>query len=212
MKAWSYWLPDLMPHVPGCPQVLAEHELRRAAQAFFQQTMAWRVDETPRAVLAGTDEISVAPADADLELVRVDAVWYDGQRLDPIAPETLDAQYHDDWQTQTDTPTKFMQVVPGVIRLYPIPLVDAVTGLRLRLIVTPGETSTGLPDDLARRFRDEIHVGAKSRLMLYPGKPWTNIELAGVYGQAFNALVNQATAAAARAFVQARLPSRANWC
>ncbi len=212
MKAWSYWMPDLMPHVPGCPQVLAEHELRRAAQAFFHQTMAWRVDETPRAVTAGTDEVSVAPTDAGLELVRVDAIWYDGKKLDPITPETLDAQYVDDWQAQVGTPTNFLQVVPGVIRLYPVPLVDAVTGLKLRLIVTPSDASTGLPDDMALKYRDEIHVGAKSRLMLYPGKPWTSPELAGVYGQAFNALVNQATASAARAFVQARLPSRVNWC
>jgi len=212
MKAWSYWLPDLMPHVPGCPQVLAEHELRRAAQAFFRQTLAWRVDEAPRAVAMGTDEMSVAPTDAGLELVRVDAIWYDGKKLDPITPETLDAQYVDDWQAQVGTPTNFLQVVPGVIRLYPVPLVDAVTGLKLRLIVTPSDASAGLPDDIALKYRDEIHVGAKSRLMLYPGKPWTSPELAAVYGQAFNALVNQATASAARAFVQARLPSRVNWC
>jgi len=212
VRAWSYWFPDLMPHVPGCPQVLAEHELRRAAQAFFHQTMAWRVDEAPRAVTAGTDEILVAPADTEQELVRVDAVWYDGQRLDPIATETLDEQYHDDWQTQTGFPTKFLQVVPGTVRLYPVPLVDATSGLKLRLIVRPSDTATGLPDDLALRFRDEIHVGAKSRLMLYPGKPWTNPDMAGVYSQAFNALVNQATAAAARAFVQARIPSRPKWC
>lgn len=212
MRAWSYWFPDLMPHVPGCPQVLAEHELRRAAQAFFHQTMAWRVDEAHRAVTAGTDELSVAPSDAEQELVRVDAVWYDGQRLDPIAVETLDMQYHDDWQKQIGFPNKFLQVVPGTVRLYPVPLVDATTGLKLRLIVKPSDAATGLPDDLASRFRDEIHVGAKSRLMLYPGKPWTNPELAGVYGQAFNALVNQATAAAARAFVQARLPSSPKWC
>lgn len=212
MKAWSYWLPDLMPHVPGCPQVLAEHELRRAAQAFFSQTMAWRVDETPRAVFAGDAELSVAPSDSEQELVRVDAIWYDGQKLEPVAPETLDQQYVDDWQDRTGTPTNFLQVMPGVARLYPVPLADAVVGLKLRLIVTPSDTATGLPDDLAIRYRDEIQVGAKSRLMLYPGKPWTNPELAAVYGQAFNGLVNQATAAAARAYVQARLPSRVNWC
>jgi hypothetical protein len=212
MKPWSYWFPDLMPHVPGVPEVLAEHELRRAAQAFFAQTMAWRAVETPRAVAADTEEVSVLPADSDLELVRVDAVWYDGELMDPIAPETLDDLYHDDWQTFKGTPTKYLQVVPGVIRLYPVPLVDAVQGLKLRLVVQPSDTAAGLPDDMAARFRDEIHVGAKSRLMLYPGKPWSNPDLAVVYSQAFSAMANTATAAAARAFVQARIPSRVKWC
>lgn len=212
MKAWSYWLPDLMPHVPGCPQVLAEHELRRAAQSFFSATCAWRVTETARPVLTGVAEVTATPLDAEQELVRVDAAWYDGQALHPVTADSLDAQDASDWQTQTGTPSHFLQVVPGVVRLFPVPLADAATGLKLRLIVAPSETATGLPDDMAVKFRDAIHVGAKARLMLYPSKPWTNPQLATVYGQAFNGLADQATAAAARAYVQARIPSRVNWC
>ncbi len=212
MKAWSYWFPDLLPHVPGVPEVLAEHELRRSAQAFFQNTMAWRVVEDPRDVAAGTVEVPVLPLDAGLDLVSVDAAWYDGKMLNPIAPETLDEQYHDDWHDHTGTPTKFFQVEPGVVRLYPVPRVDSVSGLKLRSIVCPSDTATGLPDEMATKYRDNIHVGAKSRLMLYPGKPWTNPELAMAYGRAFDAMVNKTTAAAARAYVQARLPSRVNWC
>jgi hypothetical protein len=212
MRLWTYWLPDLIPHVPGCPQVMAEHELRRAAQSFFAQTRAWRVDELPRAVAAGTTEITITPTDPELDLVQVDAIWYDGQKLEPITPETLDGQYATDWQDQTGSPTNYLQVVPGVIRLYPVPLVDAVSGLKLRLIVTPSDVSTGLPDDIALKYRDEIQVGAKARLMLYPGKSWSSPELAVVYSQAFNAATGSATAAAARAFVQARLTSRVKWC
>lgn len=212
MKAWSYWLPDLMPHVPGCPQVLAEHELRRSAQAFFSQAKVWRVTEAPVSVSAGTDELSAAPSDAGQDLVRVDEVWFDGKRLDPTTSETLDSQYTEDWQAHEGTPTKYLQEVPGVIRLYPVPLVDSVTGLKLRLVVTPSDAAPGLPDDIATKFRDEIHVGAKARLMLYPGKPWTNPELAAVYSTAFSNLVAQATAAAARAYVQARISSRPTWC
>jgi hypothetical protein len=103
-------------------------------------------------------------------------------------------------------------MVPGEIRLYPVPIADAVTGVTMRLSVAPSEGSTGLPDDLAIRFRDEIHVGAKARLMLYPGRPWTNPDLGAVYGQAFDSLVGTATAAAARSYSDARIPSRMKWC
>ena len=211
-KAWSYWFPDLLPDVPGCPEVLAKHELLRAAQAFFQNTTAWRTNEAPRPVTAGTAELLAQPAGDGLDRVRIDAVWYDGKRMEPIAPETLDTQYHDDWQNHTGTPTQYLQVAHGVIRLYPVPLVDAVDGLKLRLIVMPSDTSTGLPDDMAFRFRDAILVGAKSRLMLNVGKSWSNPELSIVYGRAFDSMVNTTTAHAARAFVQARIPSRVNWC
>lgn len=212
MTPWSYWFPDVLPHVPGCPQVIMEHELRRAAQAFFRQTKAWRVTQAPIPVAAGTAEVSATPLAAGQELVRVDAAWYDGTRIDPVTPEMLDAQYFDDWQARTGKPQQFLQEVPGAVRLYPIPTDPAVTGLRLRLIVAPSDAATGLPDDQAVKFKDVIQVGAKSRLMLYPGKTWTNAELAAVYGQAFNQLVGQATAEAARAYAQARLPARVNWC
>lgn len=212
MKAWSYWFPDLMPHVPGCPQVLAKHELRRAAQAFFHQTRAWQIDKAAVPVVASQETVSLAPADADQELVRLESAWYDGKPLDPTTAEALDASYADDWRSHTGTPFAFFQLVPGEIRLYPLPMADATTGVTARLSVRPSETSTGLPDDMAIRFRDEIHVGAKARLMLYPGKPWSNPDLAGVYGMTFSDQVGAANARAARSFAQARIPARPKWC
>lgn len=210
MKAWSYWFPDLMPHVPGCPQVLAEHELRRAAQAFFFQTRAWKVDVGPVTVTAGTPEWATATGDVEQDLVRVEAAWIDGKPIEPTTAEKLDRDYADDWRSHTGTPTAYLQLTPGVLQLYPVPLVDVA--LKLRLSVSPSEVSTGLPDEMAVKYRDLMHVGAKSRLMMYPGKPWTNFDLSGVYGTAFNNLVAQATAEAARGQVQARIPSRVNWC
>lgn len=212
MQAWSTWFPDLLPHVPGCPQILAEHELRRAAQVLMRRTRAWRIDEAARPVVAGQATVSVAPTSAELELVRVEAVWFDGKPLEPVTDDVMDALYSHDWRSDTGTPSRFLQWVPGKIRLYPLPDADAVTGVTLRLSVAPSESSTGLPDDLAIRFRDEIHVGAKARLMLYPGRPWTNPDLGAVYGQAFDSLVGTATAAAARSYSDARIPSRMKWC
>jgi hypothetical protein len=212
MQAWASWFPDLLPHVPGCPQVLAEHELRRAAQVLMRRTRAWQVDVPAVAVVAGQATVSVAPTSAELELVRVEAVWFDGKPLEPTTAEVLDALYADDWRAHTGTPSKYIQMVPGEIRLYPVPVADAVTGLSVRLSVAPSETAAGLPDDIALRFRDDVQVGAKARLMLYPGRPWTNPELAAVYGQAFDSLVGTATAAAARSYAQARIPSSVKWC
>lgn len=212
MKLWSAWLPDLLPHVPGCPTVVAEHELRRAAQAFFQQTRAWQVILPAVAVAANQAEVDVTPTDTTLDLVRVQAAAYDGKPLGKQTAEDLDAEFSDDWTAHTGTPGDYIQLTPNVLRLYPVPTVAATTGVKVRAAVAPSHTSTGLPDDLADRFWDEMHAGAKARLMLYPGKPWTNTELAAVYGQAFTNMVATATAAAARAYGQARIPARVKWC
>lgn len=212
MKDWSSWFPDLLPHITGCPQPLAEHELRRAAQVLFRRTRAWRVDMAAVAVSAGQAVVTLAPDSAQHELVRVESVWLDDRKLDQVTADVLDSQYKDDWRLHTGDPFACIQTVPGELRLYPIPISNATTGLAARLSVTPSESSTGLPDDMAVRFRDEIHVGAKARLMLYPNRPWSNADLSAVYGQAFDGLLGTATASAARSFSQARIPSRIKWC
>jgi hypothetical protein len=189
-----------------------EHELRRAAQAFFRQTRAWKVDQALKAVVADTDVVAVAPDSTDQELVRVEAAWWDGRAMSPVTPEAVDRQFVQEWQTHTGTPEHYMELAPGELRIYPVPLADAAEGLRLRLSVAPSDDATGLPDDIALRYRDEIHVGAKARLMLMPGKSWSSPDLAAVYGQAFSGMVAKATMRAARAGVGARIPSSPKWC
>jgi hypothetical protein len=43
VKAWSAFLPDVLQHVPGCPDPVAEHALLRAAQEFFETTRIWKL-------------------------------------------------------------------------------------------------------------------------------------------------------------------------
>lgn len=212
MKAWSTWFPDLAPLLPGCPNPMLVHELRRAAQAFFSNTKAWRVEQLAKPVAAGTESVVVRPDSPDMELVEIDGAWYEGRRIDPTTPEVLDAQHVQGWQGHTGTPDRFLCLEPGQLRLYPIPLGDSIVGLKLRLVVSPSDASAGLPDDIGLRYRDEIKAGALSRLMLMPKKPWTDAQMGVVYGQAFGSMVDKHTEKAARAHVQARIPSRPNWC
>ena len=212
MQAWATWLPDLLPQVPGCPRAIAVHELLRAAQAFFAGSRAWQVDQSPVAVTAGQTSVTIPVADNTTELVRIEKAWLDGSRLDVKVAPTLDNLYADDWETHTGTPTDLVQVMPGTAIFYPTPIATAVTGLKVRVSVRPSEISTGLPDDLTIKFRDSIHIGAKARLMLYPGKTWTNAELGAAYGQAFSTAVARANLAATMSFGRGRVGSRPKWC
>ena len=212
MKVWSYWFPDLALHVPGCPNVLMVHELRRSAQALLSASRAWKVDLALKPVPAMTDEIPVAPDDAAQDLVRIEAAWLDGRRLTPTSADSLDAEHAYAWYDRTGPIESYLEMEPGTLRLFPLALDAASIGLKLRISVSPSESAEGLPDDLAIRYRDHMHVGAKARLMLMPGKPWTNIEMAGVYAAAFSSLVESAKVRADMGHVNARIPSRPNWC
>lgn len=210
MKAWSYWYPDVIPHVPDCPAPVVDNELLRAAQAFFTSTRAWQVILNPIAVTAGLSVITV-PMDATLSLVRVEAAWYDGQKVSLTTAAELDDQFNDDWRLHTGTPDRYLQLEAGVVMLYPVPVANATTGLKLRVAVQPSDTATGVPDEMAAKFWAQIEVGAKGRLMLYPNKPWTNVDLAAAFIQQFNGMVDTTRVSAARSYAGGRIPSRPHW-
>lgn len=211
-KAWSYWYTELLPHLPGCPNMLVDHELRRAAQQFFKETRAWKDDLALIAVSANQSLVPVVFADPGQELVRVEHATYDGITLGVTTTQELDAEHSDDWTLHTGTPSNIYQVTPGVVRLYPIPVSNSVTGLKLRVAIRPSDAATGLADEMAVKYRDDITAGAKSRLMLYPNKPWTNADLAVLNAGAFSGAIGVANLSAARSFGAARKPSRPKWC
>ncbi|MFZ6813538.1 hypothetical protein ACO0K3_03655 [Undibacterium sp. Rencai35W] len=210
MKVWSYWFPYVLPNLRNCPIPLVEHELRNAAQQLLERSRAWQITLSTIPVLAGASSI-VIPMDTDKELVRVENAYYDGAKLTVITSNSLDSDNNDDWSLHTGTPVSYLQLSPGVITLYPKPLSTASTGLKLRVSAKPSDAATGLPDEIAVKYRNEIAMGAKGKLMVYADKPWTNMDLGAAYLQSFNAMVDNSNINAARSNGQARIASRPKW-
>lgn len=210
MKTWSFWLPDLLPHLPDCPIPVVERALLRAAQDFMRGSRIWKITLPPIPVTIGIESITI-PMDADKDLVRIEEAWLDGDRLMLITPDELDGDYDDDWTLHTGTPTSLVQYVPGVVTVYPKPLSAALTGLKLKVSVRPSESAIGIIDEISVKYRDALECGALARLMAMPGKAWTNLELSAFHMQNFNAITATATADTARGFNQGRIKSRPTW-
>jgi hypothetical protein len=211
-KAWSTWLPDVLPHVPGCPVLVAEHEIKRAAQHFFEKSRAWHALTSLLAVAQAQATVTVTLPDASTELVRIEAAWLDGKDIDPATAQDMD-EAEPDWASRTGTPTRVLLLTPGIVRLFPIPMAAAVQGLKLRCSVRPSEAATGIPDDLAVQYREDITQGAKARLLIYGKKPWTDMDLGRALMASFDA---RAAAANVKANVRgnsnARRAPRSHWC
>lgn len=211
MKAWSYWYPDLLMHVPGCPDPVIDFELRRASQTFFERTRAWQITLPALAVIAAQENVTVTFADAGMELVRIEQAWYNGYSITPTTVDDLDAEHTDDWTLHTGTPNKVFQITPGDVRLYPLPTDTPTVGLKMRVSVRPSEAATGLADDMAIKFRDDITNGTKGKLMMYPNMPWSNPQLAGMYLAMFDSATGKANLAAVRGFGATRLAAKPKW-
>ena len=212
MAAWTYWLPDLLPTVPGCPQVLALHEIKRAAQDLMRASRAWQAELPAQAVAADAATVTLTPP-SGAEVVQVERAWVDGKRLPQVAPDVLDMERGDNWTEHTGAgPTHFVQLQPEVLRLYPIPTAPAATGLVARVSLCPADSAEGLDDGLARRYRNVILAGARARLMLMPGKAWSSPELALAAAAGFQGGVDSAHHDAIRGFGRGMPRARPNWC
>ncbi len=212
MATWDYWHPEILPHVPGCPNVLVDYEVKRTCQDFFEFTKAWQVNQAAIAVPASTVRLTITPTDTDTDLVKVMKAKYDNKRLRIVTPEYLDEYLRDDWEDETGVPCLATMLQFNEIRFYPTPSAAASTGLMLRMTVKPSESSTGIPDLLAQNYRDAIKFGALSRLMLYSNKEWSNPQMAAVYGSLYEDKKGSVQARTAKAHAGARIRSPQNWC
>lgn len=211
MKSWSSWFPDLLPWLPGCPIPTVEHVLRRTCQDFFGRTRAWKVYQDPFKVFANQQGFDIEIDDSNQEPVRIESAWLNGQRLNVFGASDMDASFTDDWQSHTGSTSTLVQITPGSVLLYPVPVADSTTGLKLRLSVRPSDTASGIPDEMFVKFRQAITDGVLGHLMLQPAVEFSNPVLGQDHRDSYKAARDAATLAALRSFGSGRIASRAKF-
>ena len=195
-----------MPEAPGAPEPVVAHTLRRAAIEFCEETVVHVIDAPPISVVAGVGEYPINSGDPELDVSMVKFVWFDGRPLTYVPQDVIDMNVADYWPSKTaERPTCFTQQDQDHIIIYPKPSVDLPDALKLRLVVRPSLTSTGVVDWLGKRFIQEISYGALSMLAGMVGKPWSNPEAEAKYRAMFEAAKTRATIDAYRSFTRSPL-------
>lgn len=207
---WSAFTPEIAPSVPGCPIFAVELAARRATQDMCRDARPWRESLPDAAVTAGTASVAISTGNAETSVARVERAWWDGRRLDPKSVDEMDDAHGDNWRTHTGDPYLYVEISPGTVTLYPKPTADGT--LATFAALQPSEVATGVPDDIARLFRDTIIAGAKARLMLDPEKAWSNPSQAAIEMAVFQQGVGSAQHQAATGFGRSRIVARKKWC
>jgi hypothetical protein len=206
VKQLSAFYNFVMPELPGVPLALVDQHLLTVARDFCDRTSVWR-DSFPD--LYPMPGYSTLPLDLPEPRSRAAFV-----RL-------LDVRVGEQWLwsaleprgTVSGTP----QWPPGQP---PFTIADTPMGLeitfdtepvaRVQLVgsMQPAIGATSLPDVLLNKHSEAIRTGVLSRLMRMVGKPWSNAEQAGLYGQTYDAECNLAAYQAARGNQRAQLRTR----
>ena len=169
------------PEVIGCPEIQILDAILRASIVFCNKSRY--IKETFNVTtVAGTNKYVMANMPVDVqarEIVNVKRGLY--QDLDPSSFREFQ---NNDLNTLPGTPQYFYMDKDRKLVLGNIPV--AIETLSVTAIVRPTEAATTLPDMLFDEYVDEIAAGAKSRLMVMKGQPWTDVQQASIYQGLFN--------------------------
>lgn len=185
--------PELRVELPGIPEPLLVAATKRITRQFFRKSETWRYDldnvlnwtttRTFPAIVAGTD------IPTDTHIVRVDQVRYgitDADRTLPFVPRDQLDREDPDWFTATgSSPSAWTHVAAGLASIVPIASANVNSSLHIRAVIAPDPDLVDLPEFLFYEFEEFIKFGVLAQLMKIPGKDWTNINLATLYGKNF---------------------------
>lgn len=190
MVKLSSLVPDLVLMVPGCPEPTMERALRDAARAFCRDT--YLISELTDTTTTDPGESAVELAglvSGQKEIVALMDVRVDGQFVGQTSIDTV-RESIGFLDATTGRPRAAYQLGSQTVMLWPTP--DAAYEVQFLVVTAPTSTATQLDDDLGNRWSEAVVNKAATTLMLQPGKPYSNPQLAMVTMQSYKHDVDRA--------------------
>lgn len=185
------FLPDIMPFVRDCPELVARQAVRNALIEFCNKSQWWLDDQYTLSVVTGQNNYELDPV-ADTDVVTLAEVRYNGRLLVAKSPDQLDAMFNQDWRSVNGDPRYYTRIDPAEIVLVPCPQSSLVDGLALSLILRPSRDAAFVSEEFYRRWSEEIGLGARARLHEIPNYPFSDATLAATCRARFNNAINLA--------------------
>lgn len=193
--ALSDFLPDVLAHTPQCPSITAERELLKAAIEFCRKSGAWYEDLDTFEAEVGKSTYDVFPPAGQAQIVRLREITIDGDRIDNTDEERLN-RLSRNWRADTGEPDRWYQPSRTKLSLYPTP--DAVHTVGGVVALMPTMKATRVPDFLFEEWSEGLAAGAVQRLVMMPGKAWSNPNLAASFNKEFRRAISRARIQALR--------------
>jgi len=187
MADFSAFYKDVVSQLPGAPLVAVDYALLQTAIDFCETSLFLQVNADPISVRPNVPEYEIAVDDDQLLVTMIMEAKLDGRRIRPVA---LDLRNETEWPSQNYEWGTSELDDPMMIRLIATP--EQAATLTLRVALRPVQDATTLPDDLLKHYRIAIGSGAVARMMLQPGKTWSNPQLGAYRQKEYAAYLNQA--------------------
>lgn len=199
--AFTSLLPEVLPSVPGCADIVAVNAIRNSVIEFCERTLYWQeLQDSATVTTADFPYDLKAPAGA--RVTQVLAVIVNGTPIDPTGADALAAVSN--WQNHTaQQPLAYYHITPQQIGLYPALGTSAT--LQIRVAYAPTRTATAFEEYLYQTYMEALADGALYRLLGMPGRAWSNPELGLFHRRKFQQAVQGAAVDANKTFSRTQL-------
>jgi hypothetical protein len=196
--AFTAWLPEVLPNVPSCPEVLAVNAVRNSCIEFCSATCWWQGDYGTTAITTAQLPFDFTVAN-DASVTQILVATFDGLPLAITNIDELDSKVVG-WRDATGQPRAVFQPTPGMADFYPRPAGTDSYDIFMRVAYTPLRAATSVDSTVYEAYLEEIAAGALARLLTMPGAPWANEKAGGVYDDVFKSAKVQANIEASRSY------------
>lgn len=195
---FTQWLPEVLPQVPECPELLAINAIRNACIEFCLQTNWWQDDYGTTAITTAILPYAFVTA-AGVGVAQILVAKLKGTPLADTNINELDSKIVG-WRAATGDPRALFQPLPGVADFYPRPAGTDSYDIFMRVAYTPLRAATTVDSTVYEAWMEEIAAGAIGRLMAIPAKAWSNPDGSKHYYAIFYSGKVQAATEASRSY------------
>jgi hypothetical protein len=213
MKLWSDFFENVIPFVPGCPAITAEVAIKNAVIDFCEKSLILQRDHDPVSVVANQADYDLEPPRGYL-VVKIMQAWFENNPLATTMHDYVNDPTHinagfPDAKLLVGRPTHILQKDERTFTLLAVPEKSIANAVTLRVALKPSRASTGVDDVVWEDYAEVIANGAKARLMMTAGVPYTNPQSAGasalLYQQGLNLARSRAAGGYGRGNLQVKM-------
>lgn len=170
---YSELIDEVLPALAADPSdPVTENAIKRAVIEFCSSSWIWKYMPDPIDVVSGEAYYDLEPL-TGTDITTIMDVLHNNVPITPKTTTQLDNEIPG-WRTTKATPKYYTQVDTEQVILAPIPADNIATGLTMTLVLQPSQSATGFPKWIFNQYIYALADGAISKLMLMPGKPWSD--------------------------------------
>jgi hypothetical protein len=210
MALLTRFYPYVTVDVPAAAIPSVEVAVRDTCIDFCERTLLLQVDHDPITVIAGESTYEFSPPDGYV-VSKIMKMWLADEPIYPVAADYVDdSGYVERGSTYEADPCAYLQKDARSFSLLPTPKETVRNGLVMRVAIKPTRETAEVDDVLYDDYAEIIGYGAKYRLLMSPGKEYSNPQLASAFKGLFDHGMSRARARMTKNHTRAQMAVRLN--